>query len=197
MNINWNKVIGGLAIALLIVIGWLEPGTFTQRPQVPDVEGLPFASATTNFDDLGVRNLTTTGSATVGTTTTTADLSVTDDATVADDLTAADLIVGDWARVTASTNITLTAGLTITATGTYQPLTSSAAVTTSTTTAIADGSAAGMLLLLRNANASNAIIIDGAGANVECGGNVTLGANDTLSLIWNGSDWVCIALRDN
>lgn len=163
MNINWNKVIGGLAIALLIVIGWLEPGTFTQRPQVPDVEGLPFASATTNFDDLAV----------------------------------ADLVVGDWAILTPSTTLTITAGGIITPTGTYQPISSSTAVTTSTTTAVADGAATGSFLVFRNANASNAIIIDGAGANVECGGNVTLGANDTLSLIWNGSDWVCIALRDN
>lgn len=55
----------------------------------------------------------------------------------------------------------------------------------SISTAIANGSAAGDLLILRNGNASDEIIVDGAGAN------------DVLTLFGNGSDWTCLALRDN
>jgi len=71
------------------------------------------------------------------------------------------------------------------------------AVTTSTTTAIADGSETGDALILRNANATNVITIDGVGSNVACKANVALGAGDTLTLIWNGADWNCLASYDN
>lgn len=125
------------------------------------------------------------------------DLFVTDDATVSDNLTAADLYADDWLHLTASTTVAVGAGATITPLGSFQPITSTAAVTTSTSTAIANGSAAGDVLVLHNGNASDAITIDGAGGNVECGGNVALGANDVLTLVWNGSDWTCMALRDN
>jgi len=93
--------------------------------------------------------------------------------------------------------VVVTAGSTITPTGTYQVITSTAAVTTSTTTAIANGGETGDLLILRNANASNAITIDGTGGNVECKSDVALGAGDTLLLIWNGSDWNCLSSYDN
>lgn len=127
----------------------------------------------------------------------TGSLTLANDLTVTDDLTAADVYAGDWLHLTASTTVVVGSGATITPLGSYQPITSTAGVTTSTSTAIADGSAAGDILILRNANASDAITVDGAGGNVECGGNVALGANDVLTLLWNGSDWSCLALRDN
>lgn len=127
----------------------------------------------------------------------TGSLTLANDLTVTDDLTAADVYAGDWLHLTASTTVAVGSGATITPLGSYQPITSTAGVTTSTSTAIADGSAAGDILILRNANASDAITVDGAGGNVECGGNVALGANDVLTLLWNGSDWSCLALRDN
>ena len=110
---------------------------------------------------------------------------------------AADLDVGTWINLSAQSAVVVTAGSTITPTGTYQVITSTAAVTTSTTTAIANGGETGDLLILRNANASNAITIDGTGGNVECKSDVALGAGDTLLLIWNGSDWNCLSSYDN
>ena len=109
----------------------------------------------------------------------------------------ADVDVGTWLNLSARTAISLTAAGIITPTGTYQPLTSAAAVTTSTTLAVANGGETGDLLLLRNANASAAITIDGTGGNVECKANIALGAGDTLTLIWNGTDWNCQSSYDN
>lgn len=195
---NWKKVLAAIAVALLIIAGLIEPGRLIDPGVEPTPPAPAFAGGSTGFDSLDLTgNLTTTGNVTAADVTTTDDLAVTDDAVITDDLTAADLVAGDWLHLTASTAVSVTAGAIITPTGTYQPLTSAAVVTTSTSTAISDGSAAGDLLVLRNGNASDAITIDGAGGNVECGGNVALGANDVLSLFWNGSDWTCLALRDN
>ena len=67
----------------------------------------------------------------------------------------------------------------------------------STSTAIANGTTAGDLLILRNANASDTITIDGTGANVECKTDRALWRADTVTLIWNGSDWVRLSTSDN
>lgn len=107
------------------------------------------------------------------------------------------LTLADFAVLSPGTTISVTAGATITPTASYQPIQSASAVTTSTSNAIADGAASGAVLILRNTNASDAITVDGAGANVECNGNIAIGANDVLTLIWNGTDWTCLSLRDN
>ena len=112
-------------------------------------------------------------------------------------VTAGQVDVGDWLNLSQQTAISVTAGAIITPTGTLQLLESAGAVTTSTTTPIASGTEAGDLLILRNTNASDAITIDGTGGTVECKANVALGAQDTLTLVWNGADWVCIAGYDN
>lgn len=137
------------------------------------------------------------------------DLLVMDDLTVTDDLAAADLTLtgdlsvagdvdfGGWAQVDAQTAISVTAGATITPTGTLQRLESAGAVTTSTSRAIADGATVGDLLILINMNATNAITVDGTGGNVECKTDKALGAKDTLMLMWGGSDWYCLSLSDN
>lgn len=155
--------------------------------------------AVLNMNNYAITNIGAAGTdfSSTGSLTLANDLTVTDDATITDDLTAADVYAGDWLHLTASATVAVGSGATITPLGSYQPITSTAGVTTSTSTAIADGSAAGDILILRNANASDAITVDGAGGNVECGGNVALGGNDVLTLIWNGSDWSCLALRDN
>lgn len=111
--------------------------------------------------------------------------------------TASSMGIGTWVKLGSQSAISVTAGMTITPTGTYQSLTSDGAKTCSTTTCIANGTTAGDLLILRNANASDVITIDGTGGNVECKTDKALGAQDTLTLIWNGSDWVCLALSDN
>ena len=88
-------------------------------------------------------------------------------------------------------------GATIVPTGTYQPLTSAASVTCDTTTCITAGTFTGQLLILVNENAADTITIDGTGGNVECKSDVVLGAQDTLTLLWNGADWSCLSGYDN
>lgn len=109
----------------------------------------------------------------------------------------ADVDVGTWFNLSAQSTIALAEGGILTPTGTYQVITSTAAITTSVWKAIADGNETGDVLILRNGNAADAIIVDGTGANVECKANVSLGASDTLMLIWNGSDWNCVSNYDN
>ena len=96
---------------------------------------------------------------------------------------AGQLDIGDWVNASPRTAVVVSAGSIITPTGTYQPLTSGGVVTTSTSLAIANGVETGDLLLLRNANASDAITVDGTGGNVECKTDKALGAGDTLMLI--------------
>lgn len=100
--------------------------------------------------------------------------------------------VGTFLEPKQATTVAVGAGATITPLGTNQPITSTAGVTTSTSTAIANGATAGDIVILRNANASDTITVDGTGGNVECKTDKVLGAQDTLMLMWNGSDWVCI-----
>lgn len=119
---------------------------------------------------------------------------ITSDGAVA---TTSSLGVGTWFKMTQAATVAVGAGATITPLGTMQPITSTTGVTTSTSTAIANGTTAGDLLILRNANASDTITIDGTGGNVECKSDRALGAQDTLTLIWNGADWVCLSFADN
>jgi hypothetical protein len=94
------------------------------------------------------------------------------------------------------TPLVLTEGGTITPTGTYQPITSATAITTSATTAIANGVKNGQLLILVNENASDAIIVKDS-ANTHLSGDLTLGNDDTLMLIWDGADWLEIGTSNN
>lgn len=119
------------------------------------------------------------------------------------------LRVGGTANVTGKTTLTgglvlaqqsetVTATFVITPTSPYIVMTSGAAYTSSTTTPIITTTAtAGQVLILRNGNASDALVIDGTGGTVECKANVSLGASDTLTLIFNGSVWNCVAGYDN
>lgn len=104
----------------------------------------------------------------------------------------------EFLAFTEQTIVVVTAGSTITPTGTYQPITSTAFITTSTSYAIADGVVNGQLLVLINENASDMITIDD-GANTKLGGDKQLngGEGDAIWLIWDGSDWLCIGYNDN
>lgn len=86
----------------------------------------------------------------------------------------------------------------ITPTGTYQPITSTAAVSTSLTTAIVSGTIKGQWLFLVNENASDAIIIVD-GANTKLGGDKTLtgGQGDGLLVVWDEADWIAAGYNDN
>lgn len=111
---------------------------------------------------------------------------------------AADVDVGTWLNLSAQAVVVVANNGAITPTGTYQVITSTAVVTTDTTLPIAtSGFETGDLLILRNANAADTIAIDGTGGSVECKADVVLGASDTLTLIFNGTVWNCLANYDN
>jgi hypothetical protein len=95
--------------------------------------------------------------------------------------------------------VTITGSFIITPTRSNIVLSSSLAVTSSTTVAIITSTAgAGDVLLIRNDNASDAIVLDGAGGTLECGANITLGADDIVTVLYDGAGkWRCTALRDN
>ena len=108
----------------------------------------------------------------------------------------ADVDVGTWLNLSVQPTLAITAGTTITPTGTYQVITSTAWYTTSAATAIADGGEVGDLLALQNGNAADNITVDGAGANVECSSDVVLAAKWVLWLLWDGTDWRCFYDND-
>lgn len=103
---------------------------------------------------------------------------------------AADVIMG------AQTTFSVVQGVPITPTGMYQPLTSSP-VSPDLTSDIAAGTTIGEMLVLHNINATRIITVDGTGGTVECKANISLAAQDTLMLFWNGTDWVCLSSFDN
>ena len=139
--------------------------------------------------DTNVTNLVASGAVTAGT-----GLTVMSGGST---ITAGQVDIGDWLNLAAQTAVVVGAGGTITPTGVYQLLTSAGVVTTSTSNAVADGAETGDVLILRNANAADAITVDGVGGNVECKTDKALGPGDTLMLIWNGADWNCLSLSDN
>jgi len=121
------------------------------------------------------------------------------------------LIYGKFDKKTLKMNSTVTIGnfysldkqsisvyssYTITPTKSYALLTSSSATTLNTTTAIQDGSVEGQVLILMGTSDTNTITINDD-ANTILGANRTLGLNDTMMLIWNGSDWVEISYSNN
>jgi len=91
------------------------------------------------------------------------------------------------------------AGFSLTPTGSYQPLTNSTegSITSDTTTAIVDGAVTGTILVICNEDAQDIVLDDGA--NTQLGGNITLtgGADDCVTLLWDGTDWTALAFHDN
>jgi len=193
MTKEQTSIIIGAVIALVItVLGVFGYNVVVVQPQLAAIEetqkqmlGVVMAGQ----QEQGIAGQNVTGFTSVNVTD---DLAVGDDTTLVD-ATAANLTAGDWLLLTPSTVISVTSGGIITPTGTLQPLTSGSAVTTSTSTAIANGTTSGQLLILHNKNATDAITIDGAGANVECGGNQAIGPTDHLVLQWQTDDWECVA----
>ncbi len=70
------------------------------------------------------------------------------------------------------------------------------AVVLNATTAIADGAAVGQVLILQGTSDTNTVTLND-GANVQLGATRTLGLNDTLSLIWDGANWIETAFSNN
>ena len=98
--------------------------------------------------------------------------------------------------LTAQATFSVVQGLPITPTGTYMPLTSSP-ISPNTASEIAAATTIGELLTLHNINATRPITVDGTGGLVECKADVALFPQDTLMLLWNGTDWVCLSNYDN
>lgn len=104
--------------------------------------------------------------------------------------TASDVVMG------AQTTVSMVQALPITPTGMYQPLTSSP-ISPDTASGMAAGTTIGQLQILHNINATRPITVDGTGAGVECKADIPLFPQDTLILIWNGTNWVCLSNYDN
>ena len=211
-----KKMIGYSAVVTLLTVLSIVLGVTFPIPD-PYVATDPIVSlGTTHFTAIEAEDLTATD-----------DLTVTDDATISGATALNGGITADTnkfivADTTGNTTIagTLTAGSTVTLTTwiglapqahtlvadlTITPTASLVnlstvdhpAITCNTTTCIVDGTRPGDLLILHNVNSTNTITIDGTGANVECKTDKTLGAGDTLTLLWGGADWSCLALHDN
>ena len=95
-------------------------------------------------------------------------------------------------RFYAKTAETVGAGFIITPKSQYHRLTGTAARTSDTTTAVNDGSFVGQLLIIEGTNDVSTITIKD-NANTKMAGDAVLGVNDTLTLMWNDTDWVEIA----
>jgi len=88
-------------------------------------------------------------------------------------------------------------GSTLTPTSSYVVLNPAASVTLNATTAIANGSTAGDVLILEGTDDSQTVTInDGANTNLAAASR-TLGNDDTLMLLWNGSSWIEISFSNN
>lgn len=109
-----------------------------------------------------------------------------------------DLDGTDFLNLTPATSQVMTAGASLTPTGTYQPLTSASSVALSTTLSIAtSGFETGDLVILQNNNAADTITVDGTGGSVNCKADVVMGAGDTLWLFFDGTQWECLSSYDN
>jgi hypothetical protein len=154
-----------------------------------------------NFDTnvLMLQNLRVLGTSTLnGDITASDDLTVTDqlvvdgDVTVGDDVTVVDLLAVGKIRATKGTTQTLTASAPITSVATFQPISAAGNIGTS---AIAAGAAPGSLLIIENIANVSIVITDESTTMLT--GNITLGQYDTLSLIWDGTNWVQLTTANN
>jgi len=85
---------------------------------------------------------------------------------------------------------------TISPTSSLMVLSASSVVTLNATTAIADPPLIGALLILQGTSDINTITVPD-NANTRLGGNRILGDGDTLTLVFNGNEWVEIAYANN
>jgi hypothetical protein len=99
--------------------------------------------------------------------------------------------------VMTSSTATLAAGATLAPTKGYVRVAGSGGpVTLGATTAIDDGPTTGSILILEGTSDVNTVGVPD-NANTKLSGTRTLGLNDTLMLIWNGTDWVELSFTNN
>lgn len=178
--------ISALLALLVVVILAFPPIAYGQSPR--EYYGWVIA------DTVTVRNLLAVqaGGITVtdgGVTITDDGLTVTDDGiTVTDDnLT----LVDGFLDMGNASVITLTMNATLTPNASYQPLASSGTVNTSSITV---GSAGTLLTLVNTTNTS--IVFTDTGT-LKLSGNLTLGQNDSVTLVSDGTNWNQLATSNN
>lgn len=92
-------------------------------------------------------------------------------------------------------SITVTSGMTLEPYRPFVVLTAAGAVSTSATTAISDGWNDGQIVTYINGG-SNAITVKNA-ANTLIGADLALGQYDTLTVYWDGYNWIRITSANN
>ena len=110
-----------------------------------------------------------------------------------------DMELGGDRYMTPQTTFVVVMSLPITPTGYYQPMTTSQPAVHNLVSPVAapTDDTIGKLLLLHNIDSTDVITIDGTGTTVECKADIVLGVQDTLTLLWNGDDWICTSTFDN
>jgi len=103
--------------------------------------------------------------------------------------------LGGFVALDEGTRQTLATAETLTATASFQPITTTGATTDIT---LADGSYAGQILVISNESA-NDVTLDESDSNGHWGGDITLtgDAYDLLTLLWDGARWVKLSFFDN
>lgn len=155
------------------------------------------------FEWIIAKQLTVLGSTSLeGTLTTSGDMVIGDDLNVTDGATIAGTLMGNdiyatgdvragddlqaanFLRMVPTTAITVTAGMAIQPTGSYQPLRSAGAV--GATLALTGSSAGNVVVLV---NEVNQTITISDTSTTMLAGNVALGQYDTLTVITDGTNW--------
>jgi hypothetical protein len=90
-----------------------------------------------------------------------------------------------------------TAGSTLTPTTSYLLLNPAATVILNATTAIANGSTIGDVLILEGTDDTQTVTIPNGANTSLAAASRTLGNDDTLMLLWNGSTWIEISFSNN
>lgn len=90
-------------------------------------------------------------------------------------------------------DVTVTAGMAIAPAGSYQPIKSSGVVTA---TLSATGATAGQVLRLVNINASNVITLTDTGIT-KLAGDFGMGPADSLTAVFDGTNWIELARANN
>ena len=97
----------------------------------------------------------------------------------------------------APSNVVPGDGTTLSSSRSFLRLNPSSPVTLNGTTAISNGSTVGSILILQGMHDVNTVTVpDNANVQVPSFSRV-LGLNDTLTLIWNGTDWVEVSFTNN
>ncbi len=99
--------------------------------------------------------------------------------------------IGTWLRPSLQATLVVTVDGTITATGTNQPISATAAIGLDDIAIMSDGD----VLMLTNVG-TNTVTITDTGV-IMLSGDIALGQHDTLTLLCDGTNWKQIATSDN